>query len=147
MQIPKNREQIKDMLDHGELREVVKNIKDKKDNRRINFVIKHPAARIYRKIGQTECQLIVDTGAKVLVCTKPMAELLKLKPKSDKTITVIVIDGIKQKSLGSVGLVTVKVMDQPTQVEMQVVQSKNQVVILTIDWIQKYKAIIDINEE
>ncbi len=30
---------------------------------------------------------------------------------------------------------------------MQIVQSKNQVVILTMDWIQKYKAIIDMNEK
>ncbi len=36
-------------------------------------------------------------------------------------MTVIVIDGIKQKSLGSAGLVTVKVMNQLTQVEMQIV--------------------------
>ena len=109
------------MLDHGELREVVDNIEDKKDNRRVNFVTKHPAARIYGKIGQTECQLVIDTGAEVSVCTKPMAELLKLKPKPDKTMTVVAIDGIKQKSLRSAGLVTVKVIDQPTQVEMQIV--------------------------
>ncbi len=36
-------------------------------------------------------------------------------------MTVVAIDGIKQKSLESVGLVTVKVMDQSTQVKMQVV--------------------------
>src|SRR6266498_3152912 len=30
---------------------------------------------------------------------------------------------------------------------MQVVQSKDQVVILAMNWIQKYKAIIDMNEE
>src|SRR6266542_2310178 len=147
VQIPKYREQIRDMLDHGELREVVDNIEDKKDNRRVNFATKHPAARIYRKIGRTECQLVIDTGAEVSVCTKLMAGLLKLKLKLDKTMTVIAIDGIKQKSLRSVDLVTVKVMDQPTQVEMQVVQSKDQVVILVMDWIQKYKAIIDMNEE
>ncbi len=135
------------MIDHGELREVVDNIEDKKDNRRVNFATKHPAARIYGKIGRTECQLVIDTGAEVSVCTKPMADLLKLKPKPDKTMTVVAIDGIKQKSLGSAGLVTVKVMDQPTQVEMQVVQSKDQVVILAMDWIQKYKAVIDMNEE
>src|SRR6266498_4271747 len=135
------------MLDHGELREVVDNIEDKKDNRRVNFAIKHPAARIYGKIGRTECQIVIDTGAEVSVCTKPMADLLKLKPKPDKTMTVVAIDGIKQKSLRSAGLVTVKVMDQPTQVEMQIVQSKDQVVILAIDWIQKYKAVIDMNEE
>ncbi len=52
-----------------------------------------------------------------------MADLLKLKPKLDKTIIVVAIDRIKQKSFRSAGLVTVKVMDQPTQVEMQVVQS------------------------
>ncbi len=44
VQILKYREQIRNMLDHGELREVVDNIEDKKDNRRVNFTIKHPAA-------------------------------------------------------------------------------------------------------
>ena len=44
VQIPKYKEQIRDMLDHGELREVVDNIKDKKDNRRVNFATKHLAA-------------------------------------------------------------------------------------------------------
>ena len=56
-------------------------------------------------------QLVVDTGAEVSVCIKPIADLLKLKPKLDKTITVVAIDRIKQKSLGSAGLVTVKIMD------------------------------------
>ena len=109
------------MLDHSELREVVDNIEDKKDNRRVNFTTKHPAAQIYGKIDRTECQLIVDTGAEVSVCIKPMADLLKLKLKLDKTMTVVAIDDIKQKSLRSAGLVTVKVIDQSTQVEMQVV--------------------------
>ncbi len=109
------------MLDHGELKEVVDNIEDKKDNRRVSFTTKHSAARIYRKIGQTECQLVVDTRAEVSVYTKSMADLLKLKLKPDKTMTVMAIDGIKQKSLGSADLVTVKIMDQPTQVEMQIV--------------------------
>ncbi len=87
------------MLDHGELREVVDNIEDKKDNRRVNFATKHPAARIYGKIGRTECQLVIDTGAEVSVCTKPMADLLKLKPKPDKTMTVVAINGIKQERI------------------------------------------------
>ncbi len=30
---------------------------------------------------------------------------------------------------------------------MQVIQSKDQVVILAMDWIQKYKAVIDMNEK
>src|SRR6266540_2347207 len=99
------------MLNHGELREVVDNIENKKDNRRVNFITKHPAARIYGKIGRTECQLVIDTGVEVSVCTKPMADLLKLKPKSDKIMTVVTIDGIKQKSLGSADLVIFKVMN------------------------------------
>ncbi len=111
MQIPKYKKQIRDMLDHDKLREVVDNIEDKKDNWWINFVTKYPTAWSYGKIGWTECQLIVDTEAKVSVCTKPMADLLKLKPKPDKTITVIVIDGVKQKSLESAKVITVKVID------------------------------------
>ncbi len=62
-----------------------------------------------------------------------MADLLKLKPKLDKTMIVVAIDRIKQKSLGSASLVMVKVMDQSIQVEMQIVQSKDQVVILAMD--------------
>ncbi len=107
----KYKEQIRDMLDHRELREVIDNIKNKKDNRQVNFTIKYLAARIYGKIGWTKCQLIVNTGAEVSVCTKSMAELLKLKLKLNKTMTVVAIDGIKQKSLGNTGLVIVKVMD------------------------------------
>src|SRR6266540_2572149 len=101
------------MLDHGELRKVVDSIEDKKNNRRVNFTTKHPAARIYGKIGRTKCQLVIDTGAEVSVYIKPMADLLKLKPKSDKTMTVVAIDRIKQKSLENAGIVTVKVIDQP----------------------------------
>ncbi len=51
------------MLDHSELREVVDNIEDKKDNRWVNFTTKHPATRIYEKIGRMECQLVIDTEA------------------------------------------------------------------------------------
>ncbi len=40
-----------------------------------------------------------------------MVDLLKLKPKPDKTMIVMAIDGIKQKSLKSAGIVTIKVMD------------------------------------
>jgi len=99
------------MLDHSELREIMDNIKNKKDDQCINFITKHPVARIYEKIGQTECQLVVNTGVEVLFCIKSIADLLKLKPKANKTITVVAIDRIKQKSLESVGIVTVKVMN------------------------------------
>ncbi len=83
------------MLNHGELREVVDNIKDKKDRWNINFVTKHLAAWIYRKIDWTECQLVIDTGVEVSVCMKPMVNLLKLKLKPNKTMVVVAIDRIK----------------------------------------------------
>jgi len=44
VQIPKYKEQIRNMLDHDKLRKVIDNIEDKKDNWRINFVTKYPAA-------------------------------------------------------------------------------------------------------
>jgi len=50
-----------------------------------------------------------------------MADLLKLKPKPDKTMTVVIIDGIKQKSLRNAGLVIVKIINQPIQMKMQIV--------------------------
>jgi len=40
-----------------------------------------------------------------------MVNLLKLKPKIDQTMTVIVIDKIKQKSFKSIRIVMVKVID------------------------------------
>ncbi len=50
-------------------------------------------------------------GAEVFIYTKPIVNLLKLKPKPDKIMTVVTIDRVKQKSLESTGIVTVKVMD------------------------------------
>ncbi len=44
MQISKYREQIRNMLDHDELRKVVDNIEDKKDKQHVNFVAKYLAA-------------------------------------------------------------------------------------------------------
>ena len=102
------------MLDYGKLREVVDNIKDKKDNWRINFATKYPVAWIYRKIDQIEYQLVVNTGAEISVYTKSIVDLLKLKPKLNKTMTVVAIDRVKQKSLGNTGIVIVKVIDQST---------------------------------
>ncbi len=40
-----------------------------------------------------------------------MADLLKLKLKLNKIMTVVAIDGIKQKSFRNADVVTVKVMD------------------------------------
>ncbi len=53
----------------------------------------------------------MDIEAKVSVYIKFMVNLLKLKPKADETITIVAIDRIKQKSLRSTRLVTVKVID------------------------------------
>ncbi len=82
------------MLDYGELKKVVNNIENKKDRWHINFTAKHPVVWIYRKIGWTECQLIIDTDIEVLVCIKLIVDLLKLKPKANKTMTVV-IDEVK----------------------------------------------------
>jgi len=99
------------MLNHGELREVVDNIEDKKDRRNINFTTKYSAAQIYGKIGQTKCQLVIDTEAEVSVCTKSITNLLKLKPKVNKIMTVIAINKVKQKSLRSAEIMMVKIID------------------------------------
>ena len=48
-------------------------------------------------------------------------------------MTVVAIDRVKQKSLESIRIITVKMIDQSTQIEIQVIQSKDQVVIFVID--------------
>ncbi len=58
-----------------------------------------------------ECQLVVDIRAEVSSYTKLITDLLKLKPKADKTITVVAIDGVKQTSLRNVKMVIIKVMN------------------------------------
>jgi len=40
-----------------------------------------------------------------------MADLLKLKLKADKTMTVVAINRVKQKSLESTGMITIKIID------------------------------------
>ncbi len=53
----------------------------------------------------------MDTKAKVSVCIKLIVNLLKLKPKADKTMTVIAIVRVEQKSLRNIEIVTIKVMN------------------------------------
>ncbi len=83
------------MLDYKELREVVDRIENNKDKWYVNFIVKYPAIWIYEKIGWTEYQLVIDMKVKVLVCIKLIMNLLKLKPKTDKTMMVITIDRFK----------------------------------------------------
>ncbi len=83
------------MFNYKELREVVNNIEDKKDKWHINFVTKYLTVWIYEKIGQTEYQFIVNTRVEVLVCMKPMTDLLKFKLKADKAMIVVAIDEVK----------------------------------------------------
>ncbi len=52
-----------------------------------------------------------NIDAEVSVYTKLIADLLKLKLKANKTIIVIAIDEVKQKSLRSAEIVIVKIMD------------------------------------
>ncbi len=83
------------MFDYGKLKEAVDCIKNNKDRWQVNFITKHLVTWIYEKIDRTECQLVINISVKISVCTKLMIDLLKLKLKSDKTITVIIIDRIK----------------------------------------------------
>ena len=86
---------------------MIDNIEDKKDRQNMHFIIKHLTARIYEKIRWIKCQLVVDTETEISVYTKPMIDLLKLKLKADKTMTVIAINEVKQKSLRNTKIVTV----------------------------------------
>ena len=85
-------------------------------------------------------KVIADSGAATSVITEPLAAALKLKRTKDSTISVVGIDGNNNGVLGEIENVPIAIMDAFVPINLQIVPSKNKILLLGIDWLRKYNA-------
>ena len=95
--------------------------------------------KVYTRIKRNVILAILDTGACMLVVTKPLAVALGLKWKPSIRNDVIAVDGKSQAAVGVVNRVSIIIAKAQTFISLQVINSASKTLLLGTDWLNKYK--------
>ncbi len=139
VQIPKYRESIQQYLAAVE----------RKNQREVkNATLEEkPVYQSYMKLGRHFLQAQWDTGAQISVCTKPLAIKLELKwAKLEKELNMVTIDGKRSPSIGIVENVGLKILDVRVSINIYIVDSTKEELLLGSNWFAKYKADLILSE-
>src|SRR6266508_1672012 len=86
-------------------------------------------------------------GAQISVCTKPLAIKLGLKwTKLEKELNMVTIDEKKSPSIGIVENAGLKIMDVRVPINIHIVNSTKEKLLLGSNWFAKYKADLILSE-
>src|SRR6266540_4605019 len=86
-------------------------------------------------------------GAQILVCTKPLAIKLGLKwAKPEKELNMVTIDGKKSPSIGVVENARLKILDVKVPINIHIMDSIKEELLLGLNWFAKYKADLILSE-
>ncbi len=106
-----------------------------------------PVYRSYVKLERHSLQAQWDTGAQISVCTKPLAIKLGLKwAKLKKELNMVTIDGKKSPSIGIVKNAGLKILDVKVPINIYIVDSTKEELLLGSNWFAKYKADLILSE-
>ena len=83
-----------------------------------------PIYRSYVKLGKKSLQATWDSGAQKSTVTEPLAKLLGLEWDKRNTSKVTTIDGAENTTLGIMRQANLRVKEQHTPIDIQVVKSK-----------------------
>ena len=100
---------------------------------------KGPTYTSYAKLGRKDVQVTWDNGANITICTKSLAEKAGIKWKPT-TSSVTYIDGSKGKVIGIAEEVNLKIADQPVPIQMQIVDSDRDEILIRGNWLERYQA-------
>ena len=97
--------------------------------------------RSYVRIGRNSIQASWDTGVQISVCTKPLAVKLGLKwTKLIETTNIVTINDEKNPILGIVENAQLKIMDALILINLHIVDSTKEELLIGSNWFSKYKA-------
>src|ERR1043165_8226798 len=99
-----------------------------------------PTFRLYGKVGRQNIQMMIDTGAELTVCTKPLAKKLGLDYRKDKAIELITVDGKKNKTCGVAEEASIKIADAAVLMNIHIADSKDKAFLIGGDWLNRYQA-------
>ena len=106
-----------------------------------------PVYRSYVRLGRNSIQASWDTGAQISVCTKPLAIKLGLKwTKPAEATNMVTVNGEKSPTLGIVENAQLKIMDALVPINIHVVDSTKEELLIGSNWFSKYKADLILTE-
>ncbi|CAG8599198.1 13129_t:CDS:2, partial [Acaulospora morrowiae] len=105
------------------------------------------ASRCYVQINQQPVITILDTGAVVSLISKNLLDKLNLRINEKSNTIVVTATGVRERMLGKVK--NIEVLDQKVgiPIDLQVVKSRDEMLLLGTDWFQKSKARIHFDEK
>ena len=98
------------------------------------------------EIEDVEMEAVIDTGAAISAITKDLMDELGYKINKSSDIVIITADGNKTRSLGKIVDMQLLIGGIETFITVQVIESKDRVLILGNDWLRKVKANIDMEK-
>src|SRR6266508_1429037 len=106
-----------------------------------------PVYRSYVRLERNSIQASWDTGAQISVCTKPLAIKLGLKwIKLTEAMNMVTVNGQKSPTLGIVENAQLKIMDALVPINIHVVDSTKEELLIGSNWFSKYKADLILTE-
>src|SRR6266542_287405 len=139
VQIPKYRESLQQYLAAVER----KNQREVKNT----TLEEKPVYRSYVKLERHSLQAQWDTGAQISVCTKLLVTKLGLKwTKLEKELNMVTIDRKKSPSIRIVENAGLKILDIKVLINIHIVDSTKEKLLLRSNWFAKYKADLILSE-
>ncbi|CAG8606303.1 14522_t:CDS:2 [Acaulospora morrowiae] len=99
------------------------------------------------KIKNIRVEAIIDMGAVMSIISKKLMDRLKLKIDEKSIMTIVSITGIRTRALGNINNLKISIQGMLIPTPVQVVDFKNEILILENNWFEKIKARIYIDEQ
>ncbi len=106
-----------------------------------------PVYRSYVRLGRNSIQASWDTGTQISVCTKLLAAKLGLKwTKPAEATNMVTVNGQKSLTLRIVENAQLKIMDVLVPINIHIVNSTKEELLIGSNWFSKYKADLILTE-
>src|SRR3954447_6462071 len=101
------------------------------------------AAKVTLRIAGKAQTAIIDSGAATSIITKALLDRLGYEVNKPSKLVVVTANGARTKSLGIVNNLPITLGKISTPTSFQVLESKDEVLILGNEWLRENKAIMD----
>src|SRR6266545_3907021 len=122
---------------------------EKKEQRNVKVtqIEEKPVYRSYVRLGRNSIQASWNTDAQISVCTKLLAIKLGLKwAKPTEATNMVTVNGQKSPTLGIVENAQLKIMDALVPINIHVVDSTKEELLIGSNWFFKYKVDLILTE-
>ncbi|OMH81098.1 Transposon Ty3-I Gag-Pol polyprotein [Zancudomyces culisetae] len=103
--------------------------------------------RTFVEILGKKCLTIIDTGAACSVISKMLVDKLGIQADQRSVESIVTADGKKHISLGKISELPITISQQIFSTELIIMNIPTELMILGIDWMRKYKANVNVENQ